>query len=139
MTKAVITEKLVKDKIKKIVETYAKYNDIYTLTPMTMGYGESGHPDRLLLINGMLIGIEAKKDGNNHHCRPELKPKSNEVMQKRQAQKITNAGGAWACIHNDNLKDLVDILNQHGKIHMSEFAPTDQEQIIKLVGLILWQ
>ena len=101
-TKAVVTEKLVKDKIKKMIDVFGKYNAIYTLTPMTMGYGESGHPDRLLLINGILVGIEAKKDHNNHHCRPELKPKSNEVMQKKQAQKITNAGGAWVCIHNDN-------------------------------------
>lgn len=131
--KAVVTEKLVKDKIKKIIDVFGKYNAIYTLTPMTMGYGESGHPDRLLLINGVLVGIEAKKDRNNHHSRPELKAKPNEVMQKKQAQKITNAGGAWVCIHNDNLKDLVEVLNRHARTHMSEFTPADQETIIKLV------
>lgn len=133
-TKAVVTEKLVKDKIKKIIDVFGKYNAIYTLTPMTMGYGESGHPDRLLLINGVMIGIEAKKDRNNHHSRPELKPKSNEVMQKKQAQKIVGAGGLWVCIHNDNLKYLVGLLNQYARTHMSEFTPADQEAIIKLVG-----
>ena len=134
-TKAVITEKLVKDKIKKMIDVFGKYNAIYTLTPMTMGYGESGHPDRLLLINGVMVGIEAKKDYNNHHCRPELKPKSNEVMQKKQAQKITNAGGAWVCIHNDNLPVLFGLLNQHALHKSHEFSDSDRAELDKLMGI----
>lgn len=136
MTKSVsLTEKHAKDKVKKIIELYSKYNPIYSFCPMTFGYGESGHPDRILLVGGSFVGIEVKKDENNHHCRPELKPKSNEVMQKRQAKKITNAGGAWVCIHNNNLQELVSILNKHARTHMSEFAPADQETIIKLIGV----
>lgn len=134
MTEASITEKLVKNKIKKILETFAKYNDVYTFAPMTMGYGDSGHPDRVLLVNGVFVGIEAKRDENNHHSRPELKPKSNEVMQKRQAKKIMDAGGEWVCIHNGNLQVLVDILNRYSKHPMNEFTKIDQQQIVKLVG-----
>lgn len=134
MATANITEKLAKDKVKKIIELYSKYNDIYSFCPMTFGYGESGHPDRILLVGGTFVGIEVKKDENNHHCRPELKPKSNEVMQKRQAQKITNAGGAWICIHNNNLQDLVDLLDKKCKTECLQFERTDFDLLLKLRG-----
>lgn len=129
-----VTEKLVKDKVKKIIELYSKYNPIYTFCPMTFGYGESGHPDRILLVGGNFVGIEIKKDENNHHCRPELKAKPNEVMQKRQAQKITNAGGAWVCIHNDNLQMLVDLLDKKCKVDCLNFSDDDFQILTKLKG-----
>ena len=135
MATANITEKLAKDKVKKIIELYSKYNDIYSFCPMTFGYGESGHPDRILLVGGNFVGIEVKKNENNHHCRPELKPKSNnEVMQKRQAQKITNAGGAWICIHNNNLQDLVDLLDSKCRKTCMDFSDDDFKTLTKLKG-----
>lgn len=112
MTAAKITEKLVKSKITEIIKEYEKRTPIYTFCPMTFGYGESGHPDRLLLINGTFIGIEAKKDRNNSHTRPELKAKPNEVAQRKQAEKIRAAGGYWICIHHDNLHELRDLLDR---------------------------
>ena len=134
MATANITEKHAKDKVKKIIELYSKYNDIYSLCPVTFGYGESGHPDRLILVGGNVIGIEVKKDGNNYHCRPELKPKSNEVMQKRQAQKLTDAGGAWVCIHNNNLQDLVDLLDSKCEKSCLDFSDDDFKTLTKLKG-----
>ena len=134
MATANITEKLAKDKVKKIIDLYSSYNDIYSFCPMTFGYGESGHPDRILLVGGNFVGIEVKKDENNHHCRPELKPKSTEVMQKRQAQKITNAGGAWVCIHNDNLQMLVDLLDKKCKVDCLNFSDDDFQTLTKLKG-----
>lgn len=128
------TEKAVKDKVKKIIELYSKYNDIYTFCPMTFGYGESGHPDRVLLVNGMFVGIEVKRDENNHHCRSELKAKPNETMQKRQAQKITNAGGAWVCIHNNNLQILVDLLDSKCNTDCHQFDSVDFDLLMKLKG-----
>lgn len=133
--KPTVTENYVKDKIKQILEIFGRHNAIYTLTPMTMGYGESGHPDRLLLINGTLIGIEAKRDRNNHHSRPELKAKPNEVMQKRQAEKIVKAGGEWVCIHNDNLQDLVHLLDRYAAISSLTFTEQDIATLNKIVGL----
>ena len=135
MATANITEQLAKDKVKKIIELYSRYNDIYSFCPMTFGYGESGHPDRILLVGGNFVGIEVKKNENNHHCRPELKPKSNnEVMQKRQAQKITNAGGAWICIHNNNLQDLVDLLDSKCRKTCMDFSDDDCKTLTKLKG-----
>lgn len=133
-SKPKITENHVKNKIKQILEVFANYNDIYTLTPMTMGFGESGHPDRLLLINGVLVGIEAKKDRNNHHTRPELKAKPNEVMQKRQAEKILKAGGVWVCIHSTNLRDLVAILDTYAVVSSDSFRKEDIDVLSKLTG-----
>lgn len=134
MASANITEKLVKDKVKKIVGLYSKHNNIYSFCPMTFGYGESGHPDRILLVNGKFIGIEVKKDKNNHHCRPELKPKSNEAMQKRQAEKIINAGGDWICVHNDNLQDLVDLLDAKCTKPSKGFRGDDVKTLAKVTG-----
>lgn len=134
MVKAAITEKLAKSKIKKIIDIFSKYNAIYTLTPMTMGYGESGHPDRLLLINGRLIGIEAKKDHKNHHTCPNLKAKPNEVMQQRQANKIKDAGGVWVCIHNYNLGELLNILDECATCKSSSFKHDDLVVVRKLLG-----
>lgn len=127
------TEKQVKDKVKKLIEVFGKYNAVYTLTPMTMGYGESGHPDRLLLLNGVLIGIETKKDKNNHHCRPELKAKSNEVMQQKQAKKIKAAGGVWVCVHSDNLSELVALLDQYAEVKLDNFASADKDFVSKIL------
>lgn len=127
-----ITERAVKDRIKAILAVYAAYNKVYTLTPMTFGYGESGHPDRLILINGKMLGIEAKKDKNNHHARPELKPKPNEAAQKIQAAKINAAGGEWRCIHSDNLSELVELLDTYAVVKQSEFLDTDRARLSKL-------
>ena len=134
MATANITEKLVKDKVKKIIELYSKYNPIYSFCPMTFGYGESGHPDRILLVGGNFVGIEIKKDENNHHCRPELKAKPNEVMQKRQAQKITNAGGAWICVHNNNLHTLITLLDSECAVLSTHFEQADYDLLMKLKG-----
>lgn len=128
-----VTEAAVKDRIKVIVNLYAKYNPVYTLCPMTFGYGESGHPDRIVLINSKLLGIEAKRDSNNHHSRPELKPKSNEVAQKRQAAKIKEAGGHWLCIHKDNLTDLTACLDNLCVCGSSTFEPDDKLLLTRVV------
>ena len=129
-----VTEKHAKDKVKKIIELYSKYNPIYTFCPMTFGYGESGHPDRILLVDGTFIGIEVKKDENNHHCRPELKAKPNEVLQKRQAQKIADAGGVWICVHNNNLHTLITLLDSECAVLSTHFERADYGLLMKLKG-----
>lgn len=131
---AVVTEKRVKAKISKLIEIYAKHNSLYSFCPMTFGYGESGHPDRVLLIKSTFIGIEVKKDANNPHSRPTLKPKPSEVMQKRQAEKITKAGGVWLCVHNDNLQELITVLDAHCQTPSPHFPPADVELLEKLKG-----
>ena len=36
---AKVTEKAVKERVKKILDIYATYNPLYKLNPMTFGYG----------------------------------------------------------------------------------------------------
>ena len=135
MTKKNLTEKHAKDKVKKLIDLYAKYNNVYTFCPMTFGYGESGHPDRVVVINGKYIGIEVKKDENNHHCRPDLKAKPNEIAQKKQAKKIVDAGGYWICIHNNNLYELARLLDKVARTPSMSFDDTDFEKYRRLTGL----
>lgn len=135
MTKQNLTEKHAKDKVKKLIDLYAKYNNVYTFCPMTFGYGESGHPDRVVVINGKYIGIEVKKDENNHHCRPELKAKPNEIAQKKQAKLIEAAGGYWICIHNNNLFELARLLDKVARTPSMSFDNADFEKYKRLTGL----
>lgn len=135
MTKKPLTEKHAKDKVKKLIDLYAKYNNVYTFCPMTFGYGESGHPDRVVVINGKYIGIEVKKDENNHHCRPDLKAKPNEIAQKKQAKLIEAAGGYWICIHNNNLFELAQLLDKVARKTSMSFDDADFEKYKRLIGL----
>lgn len=129
-----ITEKFVKEQVKKILSVYARYNDVYTFCPMTFGYGERGHPDRIVVVNGAFIGLEAKKDANNYHCRPELKPKPNEAAQKIQAERITKAGGNWLCVHSGNLSALVSLLDSVCKVPLVQFSHDDRKRVAYVVA-----
>lgn len=128
------TEKWVKAQVKKLLDLYSKYVPIYRMCPMTFGYGESGHPDTVILINGKLLGIEVKKDKNNHHTRPELKAKPNEVMQKRQAEAISKAGGYWICVYDENIHELDAIISEIGNVDYSGWDVKDFKQLAKLVN-----
>lgn len=128
-----ITEKAVKDRVKKIIAVFQKHYPVYTFCPMTFGYGESGHPDRILVVRGKFIGLEIKKDINNHHSRPELKPKPNEAAQKIQAERIRAAGGKWECIHSGNLLGLVALLYEALGIPPDTLPEGDRDKLKKLI------
>lgn len=103
-------ERDVKNKVKQIIDWVDKHVPIYTMTPATFGYGESGHPDRILYINGYLLGIECKKDGNTSLLRPELKPTQSEKAQKIMLRRLTKAGGIAIVVHKDNLTSFKALL-----------------------------
>lgn len=105
-------ESHVKAVVKNLIDEAAKIKPLYTMTPATFGYGESGHPDRLLLLGGVMYGIECKKDINNSHSRPELKPTKSEAFQKLQLKRLAAAGGVPLIIHKDNLAVLKDLLEE---------------------------
>lgn len=111
MTKK-ISEAHVKAVVKNLIDEAAKIKPLYTMTPATFGFGESGHPDRILLLNGVLYGIECKKDINNSHNRPELKPTKSEAFQKRQLKRLAAAGGIPLIIHKDNIDVLKGLLEK---------------------------
>lgn len=108
-----ILESDVKNVVKKLIDEAQQYVPIYTMTPATFGFGESGHPDRIMVIEGDFYGIECKKDENNSHTRPELKPTKSEAFQKIQLEKIRQAGGTTLVIHRNNLGDLRTVLEKY--------------------------
>ena len=105
-----ILESDVKKKVKDLLDWVGKRVPIYTMTPATFGYGESGHPDRLLYIKGYLLGIECKLDGNTSLLRPELKPTQSEKAQKIMLRRLRAAGGYPIVVHKDNLKEFKVLL-----------------------------
>ena len=105
-----ITEAHVKAVVKSLIDEAAKIKPLYTMTPATFGFGESGHPDRILLLDGVMYGVECKKDINNSHSRPELNPTKSEAFQKLQLKRLKAAGGIPLVIHKDNLDELKTIL-----------------------------
>lgn len=105
-------ESHVKAVVKKLIDEAAQIKPLYTMTPATFGFGESGHPDRILLLDGVMYGIECKKDINNSHSRPELKPTQSEAFQKLQLKRLAAAGGVPMVIHKDNLAELKDLLEK---------------------------
>ena len=134
LEKCMQKEKWVKAQVKKLIDLYSKYVPIYRMCPMTFGYGESGHPDIVILVNGNLLGIEVKKDKNNHHIRPELKAKPNEVMQKRQAEDIRKAGGYWICVYDENIHELDEVIREIGNVNYRGWEFKDFQQLGKLVS-----
>lgn len=128
------TERAVKARIKSVIDLYGRYNELYTLCPMTMGYGESGSPDRLLLINGRLIGIEAKRDGANAHDNPSRKPTRSEAAQKLKAGEIRAAGGEWICVNSATVGKLVVLIDSFALHGSRTFTPADKAKLAKLVG-----
>lgn len=76
---AATPESKVKDRVKKIL---AKFQKTYHLMPVTGGYGSSGAPDIIALVEGKFIGIECKANGN--------KP---TALQMKHLEKIVGADG----------------------------------------------
>lgn len=105
-----VSEAHVKAVVKSLIDEAAKIKPLYTMTPATFGFGESGHPDRILLLDGVMYGVECKKDINNSHSRPELKPTKSEAFQKLQLKRLKAAGGIPLVIHKDNLDELKTLL-----------------------------
>lgn len=107
-----VAEKVVKGWVSEIVRYVSKQVPLYSVLPTTFGYGSSGHPDRLILINGNFVGVEVKRNRDNHHVRPELAPKPNEAAQKIQFGYITRAGGDILVIYDENLHELINYFNK---------------------------
>lgn len=129
-----LTEKQVKDRVACIITAYKAHNEIYTFTPFMGLYGTSGHPDRILVIDGKFIGLEIKRDEANAHVRPNRKPTPSEARQRYQAEQIRKAGGSWACIHANNLPELTMILDRYVRVPLIEMPEKERNIIAKLIG-----
>lgn len=72
-------------KIKRKVNALLDSNDIWHFSPANNGFGKSGIPDIIAIVNGQFVGIECKAD-------PSKKP---TALQRKRADEIHAAGGLW--------------------------------------------
>lgn len=99
-------------KIKKKVINLFKELDVWYFMPMPMGYGKAGIPDFVGCVEGFFIGVECKAD----------KTKKPTVLQIKCGGDITQAGGVWLVVYDDEtLSTLRHILleKKGQRIHVS--------------------
>lgn len=96
----------VKAKVDKIL---AKFN-CYCVKPVTGGYGSSGVPDILVLLDGKFIGIECKAGKGE----PTL-------LQIHHLKQIVANGGYSMIINETNLPQLEEVLC---KIQQKQISPS---------------
>jgi len=84
-------EKLVKNKIKKILDKVG----CYYFFPATGGYGKSGVPDIIICFKGHFVGIECKTVGNK-----------TTALQELNLSQIRENGGDTLVVNEENLPDV---------------------------------
>ncbi len=76
---------------KKVVGILKKY-DIWYFFPGNNGFGKSGIPDIIAVVNGRFVGVEVKAD----------KTKKPTQLQLQCGKQIRAAGGYWFLVYDDD-------------------------------------
>jgi hypothetical protein len=77
---------------KKKVSEALKALGIWHYFPANNGYGKSGIPDVVAIVDGTFVGVEVKADAN----------KKPTPLQLLRAKEIQEAGGFWFLVYSDN-------------------------------------
>jgi len=88
-------EAKVKKQVKKILDEYG----VWHFSPPGMGLGRAGIPDIIACHGGQFLAIECKAGSN--------KP---TLLQERELERITQAGGHALVIREDNINELHRLL-----------------------------
>ena len=85
-------------KVKKRIAELLKIHRVWYFFPASNGFGKSGIPDIIAIVNGLFIGIEVKAD----------KTKKPTELQKKCGEEIISHGGAWFLVYdNDTIDELI--------------------------------
>ncbi len=90
-------------KIKKKLDTMLKQYGVWYFCPQSGPYGVAGIPDRVAIVRGQFIGIEAKADES----------KKLTALQQKCARDIQKAGGKHFVVNNAASISIVEDFIRH--------------------------
>ena len=91
-------------KVKKQVTEVLKKHKVWYFSPANNGFGKSGIPDIIAIVDGHFLGVEVKSATG--------KPTE---LQKICGRQIEEAGGTWLVVSNDVTLEVLDAVLQNRK------------------------
>ena len=91
-------------KVKRKVVEILKKHEVWYFFPANNGFGKSGIPDIIAIVDGHFVGIEVKSATG--------KPTE---LQKICGRQIEEAGGTWLVVSNDVTLEVLDAVIQNRK------------------------
>jgi hypothetical protein len=91
-------------KVKKQVTEVLKKHKVWYFSPANNGFGKSGIPDIIAIVDGHFLGVEVKSATG--------KPTE---LQKICGKQIEEAGGTWLVVSNDVTLEVLDAVLQNRK------------------------
>ena len=91
-------------KVKRKVVAVLKKHEVWYFFPANNGFGKSGIPDIIAIVDGHFVGIEVKSATG--------KPTE---LQKICGKQIEEAGGTWLVVSNDVTLEVLDAVIENRK------------------------
>jgi Holliday junction resolvase len=91
-------------KVKRKVVEVLKKHEVWYFFPANNGFGKSGIPDIIAIVDGHFVGIEVKSATG--------KPTE---LQKICGRQIEEAGGTWLVVSNDVTLEVLDVVIKNRK------------------------
>jgi len=91
-------------KVKRKVVEVLKKHEVWYFFPANNGFGKSGIPDIIAIVDGHFVGIEVKSATG--------KPTE---LQKICGRQIEEAGGTWFVVSNDVTLEVLDAVIENRK------------------------
>jgi hypothetical protein len=91
-------------KVKRKVVEVLKKHEVWYFFPANNGFGKSGIPDIIAIVDGHFVGIEVKSATG--------KPTE---LQKICGRQIEEAGGTWLVVSNDVTLEVLDVVIENRK------------------------
>ena len=88
---------------RKVVEVLKKH-DVWYFFPANNGFGKSGIPDIIAIVDGHFVGVEVKSATG--------KPTE---LQKICGKQIEKAGGTWMVVSDDVTLEVLDAVIKNRK------------------------
>ena len=91
-------------KIKRKVVELLKKHDVWYFFPANNGFGKSGIPDIIAIVDGHFVGVEVKSATG--------KPTE---LQKICGKQIEKAGGTWMVVSDDVTLEVLEAVIENRK------------------------